>query len=69
LHDLNLASDFCTRVMLLAKGVLHALGSPEMVLTFQNIEQAYNTVVVVRENPISRKPFIIPVSRKYLAKE
>ncbi len=69
LHDLNLASDFCTRVMLLAKGALHALGSPEMVLTFQNIEQAYNTVVVVRENPISRKPFIIPVSRKYLAKE
>ena len=69
LHDLNLASDFCSRVMLLAKGTLQAAGSPETVLTFQNIEQAYNAVVIVRENPISGKPFVIPVSKKYLKKD
>lgn len=69
LHDLNLASDFCSRVMLLAKGALQAIGSPQTVLTFQNIEQAYDTVVIVRENPLSRKPFVIPVSRKYLEQD
>jgi iron complex transport system ATP-binding protein len=66
LHDLNLASEFCSRVVLLSKGGVYADGIPQETLTFNNIEEVYDTVVVVKENPISKKPFIIPVSKKYL---
>lgn len=66
LHDLNLASEYCSRVMLISKGTVMSDGSPGSVLTFQNIEKAYDTIVIVRENPLSGKPFVIPVSRRYL---
>ncbi len=66
LHDLNLASEFCSRIVLIARGSIYASGLPAATLTYENIEKAYDTVVIVRENPLSKKPFIIPVSRKYL---
>jgi len=66
LHDLNLASEFCSRVILLSQGRIYTDGIPSMTLTYQNIEQVYNTVVLVRENPLSGKPFVIPISKKYL---
>ena len=68
LHDLNLASEFCSRVMLISKGRIMSDGDPRSVLTFQNIEAAYDAVVIVKENPLSGKPFIVPVSKKYLEK-
>ncbi|MCX8110538.1 MAG: heme ABC transporter ATP-binding protein [Syntrophorhabdaceae bacterium] len=66
LHDLNLASEFCTRIVLMSEGKIYKEGSPHDVLTFQNIEEIYRTVVIVKENPISGKPYIIPISKKYL---
>jgi len=66
LHDLNLASEFCTRVVLMSEGKIFKEGPPNHVLTFQNIEEIYKTVVIVKENPISGKPYIIPISQKYL---
>jgi iron complex transport system ATP-binding protein len=66
LHDLNLASEFCTRVMLISKGRIKSDGDPRSVLTFENIEEAYDTVVIVKENPLTGKPFVVPVSKKYL---
>jgi iron complex transport system ATP-binding protein len=68
LHDLNLAAEFSSRIILLARGTVYADGEPSEVLTFENIESAYDTVVIVKENPLSGRPFIIPVSRKYLKK-
>ena len=62
LHDLNLASEYCSRIMLLEGGKIFKDDRPEEVLTYQNIEAVYKTVVVVNENPISRKPCIVLVS-------
>jgi iron complex transport system ATP-binding protein len=66
LHDLNLASEFCSRILLLSQGKIFADGDPGSTLTYQRLEEAYGTVVVVRENPLSGKPFVLPVSKKYL---
>ena len=63
LHDLNLASEYCNRLILLERGSINTQGSPFDVLTYQNIERVYKTVVVVRENPFSRKPYIILISK------
>ncbi len=66
LHDLNLAAEFCTRIILLADGRVFADGTPEETLTYENIEAVYETVVVVRRNPYSGKPFVMPVSKRCL---
>lgn len=61
LHDLNLASSYCDRLILLNEGTIFREGSPQDVLTYQNIEEVYKTVVVVKKNPISLKPYILLV--------
>jgi iron complex transport system ATP-binding protein len=69
LHDLNLASEFCSRILLLSDGRVFADGEPSVTLTYQHIEEAYGTVVVVRENPLSGKPYVLPVAKKYLNRQ
>jgi iron complex transport system ATP-binding protein len=64
LHDLNLASEYCHRLVLINQGRVHKSGSPKDVLTYQTLEQVYQTVVVVKENPISSKPYVLIVSGK-----
>lgn len=64
LHDLNLASEYCDRLILLDKGRVSRRGAPSEVLTYQNIEEVYKTVVVVKMNPMSGKPYIILVPKE-----
>jgi len=66
LHDLNLAGEYCDRLLLLEDGRLFREGAPREVLTYANIETVYKTVVVVKENPISSKPYVILASGKQL---
>ena len=61
LHDLNLASEYCDRILLLNEGKVFREGRPEEVLTYANIEAVYKTVVVVNKNPISSKPCVLLV--------
>ena len=64
LHDLNLASQYCGRLLLLDKGALDSDGPPESVLTRETIERVYRTPVVALNDPFSSRPFIQPVSRE-----
>ncbi|UCD15063.1 MAG: ABC transporter ATP-binding protein [Candidatus Omnitrophota bacterium] len=64
LHDLNLASEYCDKVILLKDGKIFKAGSPWQVFTFNNIEEVYKTTVVVKENPISSKPYCFLVSEE-----
>lgn len=41
MHDLNLASRFSDRLLLLKKGCIFAVGTPESVITEENIEAVY----------------------------
>jgi iron complex transport system ATP-binding protein len=67
-HDLNLAGGYCNRIALLSGGSLYKNGIPDEVLTYQNIEAVYNTVVLVNENPVTKKPNIILVPGDKLCK-
>lgn len=64
LHDLNLASEYCHRLVLINQGRLHKIGFPEEVLDYRTIEEVYKTVVVVEKNPISSKPYVLVVSEE-----
>jgi len=61
LHDLNLASAYCDRLILMDNGRIKKIGTPEEVLNYADIEEVYKTVVVVEKNPVSLKPFVIVV--------
>ena len=63
LHDLNLAGEYCDRLIMLNNGEIFKDDKPEEVLTYQNIEAVYKTVVVVNKNPIS-KPYVTLISQE-----
>jgi len=63
MHDLNLASAYSGRMVLLDKGEIFKAGSPEEVLTYQNIETVYKTVVLVNSNPVTGKPNVVLVPK------
>jgi iron complex transport system ATP-binding protein len=54
-HDLNIASRFCSRLILLKNGELIAEGPPAEVVTPANIWKAYRLKVTVRKNPGTQK--------------
>ncbi|MBU4478451.1 MAG: ABC transporter, partial [Candidatus Omnitrophica bacterium] len=52
---------YCDKLILLNNGMVHAQGTPQEVLDYRIIEEVYKTTVVVQENPISRKPYVLIV--------
>jgi iron complex transport system ATP-binding protein len=58
-HDLNLAGEYCGRVLLLSEGRVYAEGSPAEVITAPNLQAAYGTLVQVRANPYSGQPVVL----------
>lgn len=61
LHDLNLAGEYCNRLVLMSQGRTRRIGNPEEVLDYRIIEEVYKTVVVVEKNPLSKKPYVLVV--------
>jgi iron complex transport system ATP-binding protein len=62
LHDLNVASEFCDKIALMDNGKVYMYGKPKEVLNAQNIEKIYDIKVVIGENPISKKTFVLPIT-------
>ena len=66
IHDLNAAAEYCNDIIFINNGALFSKGTPEAVFNYKDIETVYNTKVLVKTNPISQKPYIIPLSLKNL---
>lgn len=58
LHDLNLAAEFCHRLILMHAGRVIADGPPEQVLEPSMLECAFGLAVPVVPNPFSQRPMI-----------
>lgn len=61
IHNLNLASEFCHRLLLLKNGGVLALGRPDEVLTRDNLMQAYGTDVTISRNDSSGSISVLPL--------
>lgn len=61
IHDLNTAGEFCSHLILIDNGSVFSSGTTTEVLNYKDIEAVYNTTVVVKTNPVSNKPVVIPV--------
>ena len=59
IHDLNLASRYTDRLLMMNGGRIFAAGSPESVLTVENIRRAYGVEALVKSD--GERPYIIPV--------
>ena len=63
-HDLNLASEYSRRLVLLNKqsGRIHRVGTPAEVLTEAAVREVYNTPVLIEKNARSGNPclFLLP---------
>ncbi len=57
-HDINLAAMYGDRLLLIKNGQKVSLGSPGEVLTVKTLEKAYDTKLLVDENPIGKSPRI-----------
>ena len=62
LHDLNAAALYADRVLLLSDGASVAYGTPEEVLTAENLERVYETNVYVGRNPSTGGLMILPAA-------
>jgi len=59
LHDLNLASQYCDRLVLINNGQVHAEGTPGEVITPQNIKEVYGAEHCVYTHPINGLPAVL----------
>jgi iron complex transport system ATP-binding protein len=57
-HDMNIASEFCDRLILLQDGRIYKMGTPDEVITQENIESVYGCEVRIDQNPVSGMPRI-----------
>lgn len=59
LHDLNLASQYCDRLIMIGQGNVQADGPPDEVITADNIRRVYGAEVWVRRHPATGRPYVI----------
>jgi iron complex transport system ATP-binding protein len=69
IHDLNMASRYCDLLLLLKNGAVSALGSVEDVMTPDNIQNVFGVDSIVRKNPLTNSPYVIPLSPKKHAED
>ncbi len=59
LHDLNLASQYCSRLILINNSRLHAQGTPVEVINSKNIKEVYGAEECVYTHPINGLPIVL----------
>jgi len=64
LHDLNLASQYCDRLIVLSNGIVYRQGVPMEVINAQTIKDVYGAEVLVYPHPVNKLPATLIVSNK-----
>ncbi|TSC53739.1 MAG: iron complex transport system ATP-binding protein, partial [Microgenomates group bacterium LiPW_31] len=59
LHDLNLASRYCDKLILMSEGEIFASGKTEDVLTVENIQKVYGVDVIIKRNETTGKLIVL----------
>jgi iron complex transport system ATP-binding protein len=63
-HDLNLAAMYGHRLLLLKEGKIEKIGTPEEVLTQDQLTSSYCCTLFVDQNPLTQKPRVNLVPEK-----
>lgn len=68
MHDLNLAAEYCDRVVLLSGGSVAAAGDAGEVLTWAHLTAVYGTEIYVDLNDITGRLVVTPLSGRARAR-
>jgi iron complex transport system ATP-binding protein len=68
-HDMNIASEFCDRLLLLQNGKIFKDGAPSEVITRETIERVYGCDVWIDQHPVSGMPRISLTKKEGPGKE
>ena len=60
LHELNLAAQYCDRLVLIENGRIQCQGKPAEVITAENIKRVYGNGSYVGSHPLSGLPVVLP---------
>jgi iron complex transport system ATP-binding protein len=60
IHDLNIAAQYCTRILMLRNGQMYAEGTPEEVITAENVREVFNTDATIYPHPENNLPMVLP---------
>ena len=63
IHDFNLATYYCDKVILMRDGKIYSMGTPIEVLTPSNIEAVFGIKVLVQRHPLTGLPFVTPLPK------
>ena len=63
IHDLNMAAQFCTRLVLLSSGRIHSQGEPGRVITTERLRSVYGPDLDVFDHPAGDRPIVLPRER------
>ncbi|MEJ2691289.1 MAG: ABC transporter ATP-binding protein, partial [Deltaproteobacteria bacterium] len=64
-HDLNLASMYADRLLLLKEGKVMVIGSPSEVITPDCIRKSYDCDLLIDDNPLGGVPRVVPIPAKF----
>jgi iron complex transport system ATP-binding protein len=59
-HDINLASRYCTRLLLMKKGRIIADGAPRKIMNRRNLSKIYEFSIILKRHPKKGYTYILP---------
>ncbi len=63
-HNLNLAAEYCDRIILLNDGKVFADGEPSNVITARNLKEVYGVETPIMNNPTTGNPYVLYPGRQ-----
>jgi iron complex transport system ATP-binding protein len=63
LHDLNLAAQYCDKIILMNKGKIESFGTVEETITRESLFKVYGIDTIIRRNPYTKNLFITPLKK------
>ena len=66
LHDLNLAARYADELVAVRDGQVHAIGTPESVITEEIVHEVFGLRSSVINDPLSGKPLVVPSGRHHV---
>ena len=61
-HDINLASLFCDRIIILKNGEIKADGTPNKIITTDIMQSLYGHEILVQQHPETDRPVVLPAT-------
>jgi len=58
-HNINLAAEYCDRIIFLKEGRIIKDGKPQEIINQANLQEIYGMKLEIVMNPLSRKPYLL----------